>query len=74
MKKIINFCLISFFMMSDIVAIAQPGDQDNNGGGGLEGGDPAPAPINDKLILLAILGILYAIYKFKKHYKKEINY
>ena len=57
-------------MMSNIVAIAQPGDQDNNGGGGLEGGDPAPAPINHKLILLAVAGIFYAIYKYKKIYKK----
>jgi len=49
---------------------AQPGDDDNNGGGGLEGTDPAPAPINTKLIYLAIVGIVYAIYTFRNSRKK----
>jgi len=57
-------------MMSNIMVFAQPGNGDGGGGTGLEGGDPSPAPINSKLILLAALGILYAIYKFKKTTKK----
>lgn len=43
---------------------AQPGDDD--GGGGLEGEDPAPAPINSKLIYLAALGVLFVLYKKNK--------
>jgi hypothetical protein len=51
---------------------AQPGDEDNNGGdgGGLEGTDPAPAPINSKLVILVILGLVFAFYKLKNNPKK----
>jgi len=54
--------------LSDFIAFAQPGDDD--GGGGLEGGDPEPAPIDSKLILLAITGILFAVYSFRKNRKQ----
>ncbi len=43
---------------------AQPGDDD--GGGGVEDVDPAPAPINSKLIYLAALGVLFVLYKKNK--------
>ena len=49
---------------------AQPGDED--GDGGLEGDDPAPAPINSKLIILAIIGILFVIYSFNKKKKTKL--
>ena len=51
--------------MSDFAAFAQPGNDD--GGGGLEGGDPLPAPINSKIILLAIAGVYLVIYTFSKN-------
>ena len=70
MKKLYKFYLLSFIVLSDFVAFAQPGDDDGGGGGGLEGGDPEPAPINSKLILLAITGILFAIYTFRKDRKQ----
>ncbi|UPT71484.1 MAG: signal peptidase [Flavobacterium sp. JAD_PAG50586_2] len=65
MKKLLKFYLLSFVLLSDFLTYAQPGDTDG-GGGGLEGGDPEPAPINSKLILLAIAGILFVIYTFRK--------
>lgn len=65
MKKIVKFYILSFVLLSDFVAFAQPGD--NDGGGGLEGGDPQPAPINSKMILLAIAGVCFAIYTFRKN-------
>lgn len=54
-------------MLSDFVVFAQ-GEEDENGD--LEGNDPEPAPINGKLFILAIMGILFAIYSYK-NYKKE---
>jgi len=70
MKNLLKFTLFSFFLMSDFMIFAQPGDQDNNGGGGLEGTDPAPAPINSKLIILAVIGLFFAFYKIKNSVKK----
>ena len=67
MKNLFRLYLLSFFLLSDFVLIAQPGD--NDGGGGLEGGDPAPAPIDSTLILLAIMGILFVVYTFRKNKK-----
>jgi len=64
MKNIFKLYLLSFFLLSDFVMFAQPGDDD--GGGGLEGEDPAPAPINSKLIYLAALGVLFVLYKKNK--------
>lgn len=68
MRKLLKLYLLSFLFLSDFVAFAQPGDDD--GTGGLEGGDPQPAPINSKLILLAITGILFAVYTFRKNRKQ----
>jgi hypothetical protein len=67
MKKLLKLYLLSFILLSDFVAFAQPGDDDGGGGGGLEGGDPQPAPINGKIILLAIAGVLFVIYTFRKN-------
>lgn len=67
MKKLLKFYLLSFVLLSDFVAFAQPGDEDGGGPGGLEGGDPQPAPINGKLILLAIAGLLFVFYTYRKN-------
>ncbi|WP_445454034.1 hypothetical protein [Flavobacterium sp. 25HG05S-40] len=68
MKKFSKFYLWSVILFTDFMAFAQPGDDD--GGGGVEGGDPEPAPINSKLILLAITGILFVMYTFRKNRKQ----
>lgn len=60
---------MSFVLLSDFVVFAQPNDE-QDGGGGLEGGDPAPAPINGKLIVLLLFGLSFAFYKLKKSTKK----
>ncbi|WP_264522309.1 DUF1673 domain-containing protein [Flavobacterium sp. N1994] len=67
MKKLLKYYLLSIILLSDFVTYAQPGDNDT--GGGLEGGDPAPAPINGKLILLAISGLFFVFYTYRKNRK-----
>lgn len=64
-KKLFNLYLISFFLLVDFVAFAQPGDDD--GSGGLEGDDAPPAPINGKLLWLGIVAIIYAFYSIRKN-------
>ena len=54
-------------LFSDFVAFTQIGNNDDNGD--LEGNDPPAAPINSKLIILAIAGIFFAVYKFKENRK-----
>lgn len=67
MKKLVKFYIVTLALLSNFVAFAQPGDGD--GSGGLEGTDPQPAPINSKIILLAIAGVFFVIYTFRKNKK-----
>ena len=62
MKKIFNIALVAFFLLHDFRLFAQ-GDEDDNGD--LEGNDPPAAPINSKLLYLAIVGILFVFYTYK---------
>lgn len=62
---LLKIYIFSFLFMTDFASFAQPGTDD--GGGGLEGDDPPPAPINTKLIFLAVFGILYAAYYFRNN-------
>ncbi len=67
MKNTLKFYFVTLLLLaSDFVAFAQPGDDDD--GGGLEGGgDPQPAPIDSKLIILLVLGVLFVFYTYRKH-------
>ncbi|MEC4050713.1 hypothetical protein OX284_014840 [Flavobacterium sp. SUN046] len=69
MKNLLKLCLFAFTLFSNLAMFAQPGDQDNVGQGNLEGTDPPVAPINTKLILLAIVGIFFVIYTLKNRKK-----
>lgn len=55
---------LSFFLLVDFVAFADPGE--DNDTGDLEGDDAPAAPISGKLIWLAIAGILFAYYSYKR--------
>ena len=66
-KKLLSLYIFTFFFISDFAVYAQPGDDD--GGGDLEGDDPAPAPINSKIILLFMAAIIFAFYTYKKNKK-----
>lgn len=65
MKNIFKIYLLSFFLLSDFIVFADPGDGDDDIDNP-EDPDPQPLPINSKLIWLAILGILFIIYKRKE--------
>jgi len=66
-KNILHFYIFVTVLFSDFLMFAQPGDDDE--GGGLEDDDAPQAPINGKLIWLAIAGILFAIYIYKTRRK-----
>ena len=70
MKKIIKIAIVVYLLFIDFAVFAQigegPGDEDDNGSTGLEGGDPPTAPINIRLWIFIIIGIAYAFLLFKK--------
>ena len=68
-KNLLNIYIFTFVLFSDFIMFAQPGDDDT--GGGLEDDDPPPAPINGKLIWLAVAGILFAIYMYRNNRKEK---
>lgn len=63
MKKCINFSLLAVLFIIDTVTYAQPGG--GTGGGGLEGNDPVPAPINGQLALLILSALVFVFYTYK---------
>lgn len=69
MKNILKFYFVTLLLASDFVAFAQGGPGDDDGGGGLEGGDPQPAPIDSKLALLLIVGLVFVFYTYRKNKK-----
>ena len=68
MKNLLKFYILTFVLFSDFVVFAQPGG--DTGSGGLEGNDPPPSPINGKLFLLALTGVLFVVYTFRKNRKQ----
>jgi hypothetical protein len=69
-NNIFKLYILAFFLLADFISFAQPGQ--DQPGGGLEGDDPPPAPINGKLILLAIAAILFAFYTIKNRRKEAV--
>ena len=67
MKKLMKFYILAFVLFSDFAMFSQPGTETEVGG--LEDSDPQPAPINSKLMVLAILGIAFVIYTYRKNKK-----
>ena len=68
-KKFLNAYILTVMLLTDFVMFADPGDDDDDGG--LEGDDADPVPINGKLIWLAVVGILFAIYTYRSYNKKK---
>ena len=68
MKKTFKIAMLFYFLFADFVLFAQagPGDEDNNGSTGLEGGDPPAAPINAKIWSLILIAIIYFYIMVKK--------
>jgi len=70
-NSLLKIYMLTFFLVSDFIVFAQPGE--DNPDGDLEGPDPEPAPINSKLVYLAILGIAFGFYYFIKKREEKLN-
>ena len=60
--------MLAFFLLNGFIMFAQPGD--DTGSGNLEGDDSPAAPINSKLIILALAGVVFAVYTFRNNRKR----
>lgn len=63
MKDLTKILLLALLVFVDMAAFAGPGEEPD---------DPDPLPIDSKLFLLILLGIVLAFYTFKK-YRKQTN-
>ncbi|NDI98185.1 hypothetical protein GWA97_03770 [Flavobacterium sp. LaA7.5] len=70
-KLFLNLYVFVFLLASDYALYAQPGDTD--GDDDVEGGSDPVAPINTKLILLAIVAIGFAYYYFSKRKQEKLT-
>jgi hypothetical protein len=68
MKRTASTLFLIYFLFSNLILFSQslPGDEDNNGPDGLEGGDPPAAILNSKLWILIFLALVYGCNLIKK--------
>lgn len=66
-NNLFKLYILGFFILTDFMVFAQPGDDTVDGG--LEGDDTSPVPVNGKLIYLGIAGLLFAIYTYRRNKK-----
>lgn len=59
MKKLLKFYFLTFILLSNFSVFAQIIEPPDDG-------DPPAAPINSKMIILAIAAVCFAIYTFRK--------
>jgi hypothetical protein len=69
-NNILKLYILAFYLCATFVTFAQPGDGSN--GDALEGGDP-PAPIDDYVWLLAVIGLAFVFLKFRAMHKQRIS-
>ena len=67
-KKILYSIITLIVSFASFAQLPDPNDP-GGGGGGPGGGDP-PAPINNMIIFLAIIGIAFAFYHLQLNRKK----
>jgi hypothetical protein len=74
-NKLLKFYIATFYLCSTVMLFAQPGTEDTDGAGNLEGtsGDTTPAPIDDYIWILAIVGLIFVFMKFRAIQSKRVN-
>lgn len=65
MNKILKFWIFIFILFSDFLVFADDGPGDDDGGC-IECDDAPAAPINAKLIWLALVGIVFVWFLYKR--------
>jgi hypothetical protein len=69
-NNVLKYYIAVFYFCSTFVLFAQPGEDSD--GAALEGTDP-PAPIDDYVWVLAIVGLFFVFAKFRTIYNNKIQ-
>lgn len=73
-NTLLKYYIAAFYLCSTFVLFAQPGSGNGETGeGALEGNDPAAAPIDDYVWVLAVIGLLFVFMKFRAIYNSKIQ-
>lgn len=74
-NNLLKYYITAFYLCSSFAMFAQPGAEDTGGTGNLEGttGDTTPAPIDDYVWVLALIGLFFIFMKFRAIQKCEIQ-
>ncbi len=73
MKNVLKWYMLAFLLVSDFVVFAQGDTPPEEPTVDPEVPDPDVAPINTKLIWLAIVGIAFAYQYFSQKRKEQLN-
>jgi mannose/fructose/N-acetylgalactosamine-specific phosphotransferase system component IIC len=73
MKNVLKWYMLAFLLVSNFVVFAQGDTPPETTPVDPEVTDPDVAPINAKLIWLAVVGILFAYYYFSQKRKEQLN-
>jgi MYXO-CTERM domain-containing protein len=70
-NNLLKFYILTFYICSTFIAFAQPGT--NNDTSDLEGGDAAPAPINDYIWVLALIGLVLVFLRLRAIHNNTVK-
>jgi hypothetical protein len=72
-NRLLKYYIVAIYLCSTVVLFAaQPGADDTTGPGDLEGAD-APAPIDNYVWVLALIGLVFIFLKFRAIQNKKVN-
>ena len=68
-NNLLKLYILGLVLFSDFLMFAQPNDESNDPSNPVEGDDAPQAPINGKLLWLALLGVLFALHVYRNNCK-----
>jgi hypothetical protein len=74
-NRLIKYYIAAFCFCFTSILFAQPGTEDTGGAGNLEGttGDTTPAPIDDYIWVLILVGLVFVFMKYRAIQKNKIQ-
>lgn len=71
--NLLKYYITAFYIFSTFAMVAQPGNNDTDGGLENDGDTTPAAPIDDYAWVLALIGLLFVFLKFRALYKRRTD-